>query len=39
MLHACASGCRFHNFRALPDGKKYVTLYIHTRPQISDLKN
>jgi len=45
MLHAlntgslCASGCRFHNFRALPDGKRSVTLYIYKRPQISDLKN
>jgi hypothetical protein len=45
MLHAlntgslCAIGCRFHNFRALPDGKRSVTLYTYTRPQISDLEN
>lgn len=35
----CAGGCRFHSFRALPDGKRSVTLYICTRPQVSDLKN
>lgn len=45
MLHAlnigslCASGCRFHNFTALLGGKRSVTLYAYTGPQISDLKN